>query len=153
MRPITGITILGFRLGVIALAIYWGALFLGTHWPSGTQIVRQVGDKTMHFSGFFGLSILCCYVSNSSAGARHSSVKRFSCVFIALLAYAIFDELTQSFSPGRHPDLYDVLADAGGILSAIVVYGVAKYGAAKYGVTKDSVGETETSIASTSADT
>lgn len=126
MRPITGIKILGFRLGVIALAVYWLALFLGTHWPAGVQMASEMNDKTKHFAGFFGLAMLCCYVTNASTGDRNAVLKRFSAVVLVLLAYAALDELTQSFSPGRHPDRLDFLADAAGILAATTLYVVAK---------------------------
>lgn len=127
MQPITGITILGFRLGVIALVLYWITLFLGTHWPSGVQVATGMNDKVKHFGVFFGLAILCCYVTNSSPHDRRAAAKRFAGVFLVLLAYATFDELTQFFSPGRHPDLLDLLADAGGIFAAITLYSMAKF--------------------------
>ena len=132
MRPITGIRILGFRLGVIVLAIYWGTLFTGTHWPAGPPIAKQVGDKTLHYCGFFCLAILCCYVTQSSSEDRQASVKRFGGIFLVSLAYAIVDEWTQSFSRGRYSDPYDVLADAVGALSAISLYAVAKYAFARF---------------------
>jgi VanZ family protein len=126
MRPITGIKILGIRLGVIALAVYWLSLFLGTHWPSGVQVASAMNDKTKHFAGFFGLAMLCCYVTNASTGDRIAIVKRFATVIIVLLAYAAFDELSQHFSPGRHPDRLDFLADAAGIAAGTTLYLVAK---------------------------
>ena len=126
MRPITGITILGFRLGVIALALYWIALFLGTHWPAGIDVGPQLNDKVKHFGGYFGLAILCCYVTQSPGNDRRRSARRFLGVIIVLTVYASIDELTQAFSPGRHPDVFDALADLLGILTAVGLYLAAR---------------------------
>ncbi|MCO8124860.1 VanZ family protein [Stieleria sp. TO1_6] len=126
MRPITGITILGFRLGVIALVGYWITLFLGTHWPAGAEIVPDVSDKVKHFSAFFGLALLCCYVSESPRSDHAATVRRFGMIVVGLMIYAVIDELTQFFSPGRHPDPLDALADTGGIVSAVILYLIAR---------------------------
>lgn len=131
MRPITGIKILGIRLGVIALAAYWVALFVGTHLPSGfwaseIQVPAEVSDKSKHFLGYFGLAILCCYVSQSRSAGRMGVVKRFLGVGVILLVYAAIDELTQVFSPGRVPDFWDAVADAAGIATGIATYCLAK---------------------------
>ncbi|QEF98074.1 VanZ like family protein [Stieleria maiorica] len=126
MRPITGITILGFRLGVIALAVYWSALFLGTHLPAGIDVGPQVSDKLKHFGGYFGLAVLCCYVTQSPANDPRRSAWRFLGVIVVLAAYACIDELTQAFSPGRHPDVLDALADLAGIMTAVGLYVVSR---------------------------
>lgn len=126
MRPITGITILGLRLGVIALAVYWIALFAGTHWPSGVQIATEVSDKLKHFTAFFGLALLCCYVTSNPPNDRRATAKRFLKITLSLSLYACIDELTQAFIPGRYPDWYDVLADIAGILAAITLYWTTK---------------------------
>lgn len=122
MRPITGITILGFRFGVIALAVYWITLFLGTHWPAGVDVVPEVSDKLKHFGGYFGLATLCCYVTTSPAGDSRATARRFGGVIVVLSLYACADELTQHFSPGRHPELLDAGADVLGIVTAVTLY-------------------------------
>lgn len=126
MRPITGIKILGLRLGVIALAAYWLLLFLGTHWPSGVQVAQTVSDKTKHFTAFFILAMLCCYVTGGKDSKIGSGKLRFMAIAGALLLYAAIDETTQALAPGRFPDVWDFVADAGGVLSAIGVYITAR---------------------------
>ena len=126
MRPITGIKILGFRLGVISLAVYWITLFLGTHWPSGVDIAPDVSDKLKHFGGYFWLAMLCCYVTTSPTNDRGAVTRRFLGVIVVLSGYACVDELTQFFSPGRHPDALDALADFAGIVSAVGIYALGK---------------------------
>ncbi len=69
MRPVTKITIFGFRLAIVVLAAYWLCIFVGTHLPNMGEIVDlrfEVNDKVKHFSAFFLLGGLLCYVTNSS---------------------------------------------------------------------------------------
>ena len=42
------------------------------------------------------------------------------------MVYAAIDEITQSFIPGRYPDVLDFAADAAGLWTAILVYVAAK---------------------------
>jgi len=126
MRPITGITILGFRLAVIVVVAYWSLLFVGTHLPAGPEIGPKINDKLLHFSGYFVLALLCCYATQSTRGDRRAAVRRFSRIIFFLLAYAAIDEATQAFSPGRSPDVLDFLADACGVASAIAVYIISR---------------------------
>ncbi|KAA5546180.1 VanZ family protein [Roseiconus nitratireducens] len=122
MRPITGITILGIRLGVIVVGLYWLTLFVGTHLPAGRAVGPQINDKVLHFSGFFLLSLLCCYATQSSPNDRRGTVRRFAKIAGGLALYAAIDELTQAFSVGRTTDVRDFLADVAGTVTAIAVY-------------------------------
>lgn len=117
MKPVTKISLFGLRLGLIALVGYWLALFTGTHLPKVPDVLPILNDKSKHFIGYFGLTILLCYVGTSS-----NLVPRFGRVAVIALAYGIFDELTQSFVPGRFTEFYDFVADACGIACAITVY-------------------------------
>lgn len=140
MRPVTKITVLGIRLAVVVLAFYWLAIFVGTHLPRlGMNINRLplVNDKVMHFTAFFFLGSLLCYVTNSSRWFR-----RFTLIGLAGMVYAAADEITQHFVPGRYPDLMDFAADTAGLWTAILLYVSAKYvhRASGFGVpTKDEV--------------
>ena len=125
MRPVTKITIFGFRLAIVVLVLYWLAIFVGTHLPNvGLAIDRVllVNDKVMHFTAFFFLGSLLCYVTNSSRWFR-----RFTLIGFAGMAYAATDEITQNFVPGRYPDVMDFVADAAGLWSAILLYVAAKH--------------------------
>jgi VanZ family protein len=121
MRPITKITILGVRLGVIALLAYWLLIFVGTHLPRVPDIVPGLGDKSKHFVAFFGLGLLLCYVTNS-----RDLVKRFGTIGLIGMSYAALDELTQNFVVGRQPDLMDFIADTIGLWCAIGGYAFAR---------------------------
>ncbi|WP_196784274.1 VanZ family protein [Crateriforma conspicua] len=122
MQPVTKIRIFRIRLAIVLLALYWLAMFTGTHLPRVDFVQLHVGDKVKHFVGFFGLAFLLCYVT----GGRRV-ITRFSRVAAIVLAYAAFDEWSQGFVPGRTPDRYDFLADAAGMLAAMAMYLVAKF--------------------------
>lgn len=125
MRPVTKITIFGFRLAIVVLAAYWLCIFTGTHLPNMDEIVDLrfgVNDKVKHFSAFFLLGGLLCYVTSSPRW-----FKRFSLIGLVGMAYAAIDEITQNFIPGRYPDVLDFAADAAGLWSAIAIYVSAKY--------------------------
>ncbi|MEM9585832.1 MAG: VanZ family protein [Planctomycetota bacterium] len=117
MRPLTRIRILNVRLGIFVLAAYWLLIFAGTHLPSPPDVAAQLSDKSKHFIAYLGLTWLLCYVTQSSHAAR-----RFTTIAVVASAYAVLDELTQGFVPGRQPDVWDLLADLAGILAGLSVY-------------------------------
>ncbi|MDB4676717.1 VanZ family protein [bacterium] len=126
MRPVTKISVLGIRLAIIVLGLYWLLMFTGTHLAATTlemadQIAPAVGDKVKHFAAFFLLGALLCYVTNSERW-----VKRFVSIGLVGMAYAGLDEYTQRFVPGRYPDFHDFVADAFGLWCAISAYVIAK---------------------------
>ena len=124
MRPITKITVFGFRLAIVVLAFYWLAIFIGTHLPNVTVMFEgapPVNDKVKHFTAFFFLGSLLCYVTNSRRWFR-----RFMLIGLAGMVYAAVDEITQNFVPGRYPDVMDFCADTAGLWTAIALYVSAK---------------------------
>ncbi|MEE2938212.1 MAG: VanZ family protein [Planctomycetota bacterium] len=121
MRPVTKITIFGVRLGVVVLVAYWLMIFTGTHLPGGSQLGPPGNDKIQHFTAYFLLGAMLCYVTTSP---RY--LPRFLIIGISAMAYAAFDELTQTFIPGRYPDLSDFIADSTGLWAAIAIYATAK---------------------------
>lgn len=122
MRPLTKISLFGIRLATCVLTVYWILLFTGTHLPSMPTGIPRVSDKWLHFSGFFGLTILLCWVIST----RKSAVKKFLFIAALTLAYGAFDEISQGFVRGRVPDIRDFAADALGIFSAIALYATAR---------------------------
>lgn len=123
MQPVTKKTIFGFRLGVVVLSAFWLAILIGTHLPPAVDIVpAKVNDKVMHFSAFFLLGTLMCYVTNSRRWFR-----RFMTIGLVGMVYAAIDELTQNFVRGRDPDPFDFLADSAGLWAAIGIYVIARY--------------------------
>ncbi|MCC9645283.1 VanZ family protein [Rhodopirellula sp. JC740] len=122
MQPVTKLRLLGIRLGVLCLASYWIAIFVGTHLPKLPSAMPKLNDKVMHFAAFFGLAMLLCYCTNSPRIWR-----RFPIIVAMCLVYACVDELTQSFVRGRHSDPMDFLADMAGTVTAVVLYATARW--------------------------
>jgi len=123
MRPLTKISLFGVRLATCVLIVYWIALFAGTHVPAMPDAVARIPDKVMHFTGFFILAFLLCWVIPTK---RHAGLK-FMLVALIALSYGAFDEITQGLVRGRTTDINDFAADAAGILSAILIYATARH--------------------------
>jgi len=92
---------------VMALTLcYWALMFVATHLPA-KQVPGGVSpqyDKIEHLTGFALLGILLCTIG-AIRGSQTVSICTTVLAIVAL--YGIIDELTQSFSPGRTPDLRD----------------------------------------------
>ncbi len=117
MRSVSGIRLFGFRLGILVLAVYWCAIFTGTHLPTLPSGMSQVSDKSMHFTAFFILATLLCYCTNSQRVWG-----RAGWIILTCLGYAVIDEMTQAFVRGRTPDVRDFAADAFGSILAVALY-------------------------------
>jgi VanZ family protein len=117
MQSFSKVTIAGIRLGVVALAVYWVAMAIGTHLPTTLDLSPKVNDKIKHFTAFLGLAILMAYITNG-----RNLVRRFTTIALIAIVYAAVDELTQSFIPGRQPDYADFVADCGGIAAGLAIY-------------------------------
>ena len=65
MRPVTKITILGLRLGVVALAVYWAVIFLGTHLPAAVSITpgQHIQYQFKVFKTQIAIGITCPQLS------------------------------------------------------------------------------------------
>jgi hypothetical protein len=70
MRKLVQLTIFGFRLAPILLAVYWIMLFTGTHLPGSSVKSIHVNDKMLHFLAFAGLSFLLAWSIPSRLGFR-----------------------------------------------------------------------------------
>jgi VanZ family protein len=98
-----------WKLGIAVIAFtlcYWALMFVATHLPA-KQVPGGVSpkyDKIEHLTGFALLGVLLCTIG----ALRGSQVIWICTTVLAIVAlYGIIDELTQSFSPGRTPDLRD----------------------------------------------
>lgn len=73
-------------------------------------------DVAGHFAAYAVLAGLLAWAL-SGAGAAHPLWWSFA---LALL-YAFSDEFHQSFVPGRHPDVFDILTDAAGAACMLLI--------------------------------
>ena len=87
---------------------------------SNAPLPEQVSDKTGHLVAYAGLALLC--VRAVGGGLPRRVVLRAAALALAIAAaYGIFDELHQSFVPGRSADIRDWFADVSGALIGIGV--------------------------------
>lgn len=94
---------------VLTLAIYWIALFVGTHVPLGeVDALPQHSDKAMHFAGYAGLAFL---FGLCLAATGPMSWRQYCLAFGVTAAYGVLDELLQIPLHSRTADLYDLFAD------------------------------------------
>ena len=100
--------------------VYWIVLCGLTHWPKLPRMPIQISKEglVMHFTAYSVLTIGCLL-------SRLARVGHFSAAWSAkwigiFAAYAILEELTQSFT-GRHPSILDFCADMVGVLVVMFI--------------------------------
>ena len=110
---------------IVLLAVYWVALFAGTHYPDVPQLAGDSSDKWLHGLAFLGLSLL---LSATMAPRRSLTWRRYLQVILMLGIYGAVDELTQP-PFGRHCELSDWMADmTGALLGLAIVAAVSRLG-------------------------
>jgi VanZ family protein len=109
-----------YRLVVAALAVYWLAMFAGTHYPKLPELA-QANDELLHFSGYLGLAVLLVsWWQLSPLPQVKRPARIIGAAILILAAYGAFDELTQILA-GRDCEFFDWVADvSGGALGALL---------------------------------
>ena len=107
---------------VLALIVFWVALFISTHVPTH----RRTGpppqthwDKVAHAAAFAGLAML---LSAAASTMRAPTVPVYLAILGLLALYAFIDEFTQGLIPSRAADPRDFVADIAGALAGIVAF-------------------------------
>lgn len=110
------------KITAILLVLYWTALFVATHIPV-PQVVQEadVSDKGLHLLANMILVFLFWFTVSDGRRANWRQAAPW-CVLGIMLAYAIFDELTQGFVAGRICDPRDLLADLVGTFTGLAVF-------------------------------
>jgi VanZ family protein len=110
------------RITTIVLGVYWLAIFTATHLP--TRALPTVGsDKFYHVVAFAGLGFLLCWASSLFVrGALRQAVL----VLVIAALYASFDEWSQRFVAGRHPDVEDFAADMCGAALGLACFMIVR---------------------------
>jgi len=104
------------RAALGLLALYWLAIFVGTHLPISLK-GGDGSDKVMHFLAFTGLAFLMAL----GVGGRRPTWRTYATVLLAALMYAGFDEVSQLLV-GRHCDFWDWVADSCGTAFGLLGY-------------------------------
>ncbi len=112
------------RVASVLLSLYWVTIFVGTHLPSSAVPRLHLSDKVFHVGAFAGLAFLLAWaIPKTIRGMTH----HFLIVAAIGCGYAILDEWTQLFVPGRVSDLYDCIADFIGVALGFAVYVVLRW--------------------------
>ena len=113
------------------LALYWLALFIGTHIPmsSGTGggglhlIGLYVNDKVLHLGAYGGLTFLLAWVLSSKSPLSRAD---YLGLWLVAIIYGAADEMLQKLIEGRHADFWDWVADGGGGFASLIAFAVAR---------------------------
>ncbi len=93
------------------------AIFFASDLPAGDVSVR-LWDKALHFIVYGALGV--CYLLALTDGRWTRVTARHAALAVAFAAlYGITDEMHQMFTPGRHPDIRDIVADTLGAAAAV----------------------------------
>lgn len=107
----------------LPLLLWMGAIFTLSHQPSDTIPQFGVWDllfkKGAHFGAYALLALLALRVT--AVGKRPFTHHPLLFAFLITLLYAISDEFHQTFVPGRHGRFADVLIDAAGGATALLM--------------------------------
>lgn len=110
------------RIASACLVLYWIAIFIGTHIP-GPAVPNLGNDKLLHFGAFGGLAFLVAWALPTKEGQAHI---RGLITLGLIVGYAMVDEISQNFIPGRTCSLGDFVADAIGAVMGLTAYFVIK---------------------------
>jgi VanZ family protein len=115
---------------VAALAVYWLALFVGTHIPNlADHGAPEMNDKAAHYLGYTGLSFLLSMVVMRRS---HWSRRTAGLIVAGVMFYGVADELLQIPIPGRSADLWDWICDCLGAISGIILFRIVQKMLAMY---------------------
>lgn len=78
-------------------------------------------DKVYHAGAFAGLSFLLCWALPTRSGVS-ARLRQIAIAGTICISYGCIDELTQQFIPGRCCDIWDMAADAVGVVIGISCY-------------------------------
>lgn len=114
-----------------AVLVFLGLLaFTATHWPMPHKLMAETThllpqfDKLVHVTIYAVLAIVLLIVFGS--WKFHWSVSLIVTVWLSLVTWGAFDELTQTLVAGRSCDPADLIADAIGVSIGIGVIAWAR---------------------------
>ncbi len=123
-----------FRYSGAVLAIYWIALFIGTHISQLPDVAPDIPDfdKLLHFSAYAGLAFL---LAAAFTMRQSMSLRRYVAIVVGLSLYGALDELIQAISGlGRQADVMDWLADVVGVICGLLAFAATAHIAKRVGL-------------------
>jgi len=109
------------KLTLIALLLYWPAIFVLSHIPIPKLVYEaQVSDKAIHFVVYLILVFLLWFIVSPTKKVNWRKPSVW-CVLVATVAYSIADEVLQSYV-GRNCDVADVLANMSAVVAGVLLF-------------------------------
>ena len=106
----------------VPLVLWLALIFALSSQARLIDIQDDTGEKLFYkIAHFIAYAILAWLWWRALAPQRQTSWPVLWAALVLTVLYAISDEVHQSFVPGRHPALYDVLFDAGGALAMVLL--------------------------------
>ena len=105
----------------LQLYFYMILILFGSSIPGKTiplHITLFTWDKFLHFFEYFILGIL----ASRAYGFKYNRIV----LSVLGIIFGCFDEIWQSFIPGRFPSYYDVIADGIGVICGIITFNFLK---------------------------
>ena len=106
----------------IQFFLYLLLILIGSSIPgkSVPTVFAFTWDKLLHVIEYFFLGVL----GYRAYEKRHKYITIIVSIFGIL--FGCFDEIWQSFTPGRHPSYYDVIADGIGVILGVSTIHIIK---------------------------
>ncbi len=127
------------KLSIIPVMLYWLFLFILTHIPNPSAIIRgiNVSDKTMHFIAYLCLVFLLWFALGSSNKVNWRKISVWLIILI-MACYGAVDEWLQGFVH-RTPDILDFFADMAGVLTGLIMLSIFSFTTASLIVTAGAI--------------
>lgn len=115
-------------LTIIALVIYWPAIFIATHIPLTIPSLLfefRISDKILHFAAYFILVFLLWFTINPNKKVNWKKAVVWW-ILLVVVWYGVFDEWLQGYV-GRNPNIQDFMADLAGAVAALLILTVFNF--------------------------
>jgi VanZ family protein len=121
--------LLGPKLALVLLILYWIAIFVLTHIPIVhlSFLVTQVNasDKTLHFLAYFLLGFLLWIAIHPFKKVEWRKSRVWWTLFV-IVCYGTLDELLQAYM-SRSSSIYDFIADISGATFALILLSIFSF--------------------------
>jgi len=122
------------KSSIIALLIYWPALFVLAHIPIPDVIYRAgVSDKALHVLAYLVLVFLLWFAVAGEGKVRWNKPQPWL-IILVVVWYGVIDELLQGYV-GRNCDIVDFSANLVGVAAGLVLLSIVKFWPALLAVT------------------
>lgn len=106
------------RTRLFAAVVWMGLIFLASSLPgsaTGPDVpLWNLFLKVLHFMNFGVLALVFLALLLPWRGSSATALPSYAASFLLAVLYAVSDECHQTFSPGRHASVKDVIIDAAG---------------------------------------